>query len=167
MPSTSKLIFAVFLFLAPLPASANTPPPIYPRDIGGPYIACRPGIAIPVKVGETMHVIGSTDILYFAGGELAADTFLQDPVRDADIVHFRGALQVPGLGQVTRYELTSRNSSDRAIGYVFYTGKPDFWGTYRVLFRSTQFTGTDSDVAILSRAISGAEAEKMCAVGRQ
>ena len=163
----SCILLAMFLPLVTSPAKSLTPTPIYSHDYAGPYIACRPGIAVPVKAGEKLQSIGSTDMLYFSDGQLTTDTFLEDPVRDADIVQFRGPLDVPGLGLVTRYELTSRNSDYRSIGYVFDTGKPYFTGHYQALFRSPQFTGTDADVAILARAISGAEAETMCARHRQ
>ncbi len=156
------LMLAMLSAQVPSPSRSNTPPPIYPHDYDGPYIVCRPGIAVPVKAGERLHNVGSTDMLYISEGELVIDTFTEDPERDADIVHFRGTSDVPGLGLVTRYELTSRNSDYRAIGYVYDTGKPYFTGHYRVLFRSPQFTGSDSDKALLTRAVSGEGAIAMC-----
>jgi len=149
--------------VATSPANSMTPPLIYPHDYFGPYTACRPGIAVPVNVGEKLTRMGSTDTLYFSGGQLWTDIFVQDPVRDADIVHFRGNVEVPGLGSVIRYELTSRNSNYRGIGYVYDTGKPYFMGHYQVLFRSDQFTGADTDTKLLARIVGGAKADMMCA----
>jgi len=156
------LMLALLSAQVPSPSRSNTPPPIYPHDYDGPYIVCRPGIAVPVKAGERLHNVDSTDMLYFSEGELVIDTFTEDPECDADIVHFRGTSDVPDLGLVTRYELTSRKFGYRAIGYVYDTGKPYFTGHYRVLFRSPQFTGSDLDKALLTRAVSGEGAIAMC-----
>lgn len=156
------VMLTVFLALSSSPSKSLAPPPIYPRDYIGPYVACRPGIAVSVNVGEKLHVIGGTDMFDLLEGRLIVGAFVQDPVRDTDIVHFRGISKVSDLGQVTRYELTSRNSDSREIGYVYDTGKPYFTGHYRALFRSAQFTGTDSDKPLLARIVSGAKADAMC-----
>ena len=139
-------------------ASATLPPPIYSYSWYGPLTVCRDGYALQIGKNESLTTHGA-DIVNWVGGALIVETLIQDPVRDADIVHPRGSLEVPGLGLVARYELTSRNSAARELGYVF----PRAGYFPLVVIRSARFTGSDADAALLRRVVAGEQAKAICA----
>ena len=145
--------------LAGAPATASLIP-IYPYSYYGPLTVCRDGFAFEVGPDAGHSSWGSLHLPRTGG--LLVESLIYDLVKDADIVHPRGAIDVAGTGRFARVELTSRNSPSREIGYLYETGERKAFP--RLVIRAEAFDGTDADAALLARVIVGERAKTTCAV---
>lgn len=167
-------LFAATLAAAS-PARALTPPPPPPQfGAYGPLRLCEGDIAIDVRVGEGVHVVGSIFRVIDDKALLAAmPAALHDDqlvnsnmiLLDNFIVAYRYAGALPDSGRRDA-AFAPQGFRDGEIRYAIATNSPHARSSHVhtvLIVGSPSFDGSDADKAILSRLRPGALLDPTCA----